>query len=204
MWAGAGAGAGAGFVWRPVVPRGAASTAVASVRANQQEQRERLLARLFPHESTANAPASRSAIPRPRKAQTLSRLRGALEPSLALRVAAPEPAPGEADLRDVDDDDAQRIRPIRSISSSATIPPGNLFESSIPVSMLVGGEPARIAKREARWRAEAQTRLASQSVHPLGLTSTPVELVDADSEPQRPEPARAASTDELYYEEDAS
>jgi hypothetical protein len=195
-WAGAGvgAGAGAGFVWRPVVPRGAASAAVASVRANQQEQRDRLLARLFPHESSADAPASRSAIPRPRKAQTLSRRRGALEPPLALRVAAPEPAPGEADLRDVDDDDAQRKLPI---SSSATVPP----ESMIPASILVGGEPARIAKREARWRAEAHTRLASQTVHPLASTPA-VERIDADSEPQRPDPR--ASTDELYFEDDAS
>jgi hypothetical protein len=195
-WAGAGvgAGAGAGFVWRPVVPRGAASAAVASVRANQQEQRDRLLARLFPHESSADAPASRSAIPRPRKAQTLSRRRGALEPPLALRVAAPEPAPGEADLRDVDDDDAQRKLPI---SSSATIPP----ESMIPASILVGGEPARIAKREARWRAEAHTRLASQTVHPLASTPA-LERIDADSEPQRPDPR--ASADELYFEDDAS
>ena len=42
------------FAWRPVVPRGAGGKAAARVRASQQEQREKLLARLFPHESFAD------------------------------------------------------------------------------------------------------------------------------------------------------
>ena len=43
------------LVWRPVVPRGAAGPTAARLRASQQEQREKLLARLFPNEPSPSA-----------------------------------------------------------------------------------------------------------------------------------------------------
>ena len=112
----------ASFVWRPVAPRGSAGASAARTRASQQEQREKLLARLFPGESTASSPSAVSprsggagpkraqgspstASPTPSRTVTGGTSRGTPSsslPSIATPTVESPPAEGHEDLRDID------------------------------------------------------------------------------------------------------
>jgi len=112
-------------------------------------QRDRLLAKIFPRESAADLPTSRQPL-------TTS---SAVPPILPR--ATLEPAPGEADLRDVDDDSD----PL-ALADLLSAPPASanrgiiksvgcvMGTGGLVMSDLVGGEPARIARKEARRRLE--------------------------------------------------
>ena len=94
------------FVWRPVVPRGSAGAAAARLRAAQQEQREKLLARLFPGESTLDQSSGLSTPVYSSRLSTPSRTTPAQSVTTSsLPSLESTPAFGHEDLRDIDGDE---------------------------------------------------------------------------------------------------
>jgi len=90
------------FVWRPAVPRNTSVSAAARLRTAQQDQRERLLSRLFPHESQSDSPLTVGTPTLP-STPTLSTPPPELEIEPAASAFAAEDDTPIVDLADIDE-----------------------------------------------------------------------------------------------------
>ena len=198
-----------GFTWRPVVPRKAAGSAEAQVRlTQQQEQRERLIARLFPggvpngsEPAVAASPSVSAASPSVSAASPSASASSAALPSLA----TPEPAVASAGRDRAGRDRAARGRAARGRTRRSKAPDPELPPLSANPDLSVSHRFEAISGDDDLSDVDDELTPPSAVAHgSSGLRSSPTASADEPPDDAQPDPAHTSSAveDAMYFDEE--